>query len=353
MKTSDIRAEYGIHGKVNRIIEKTPEPVELNLSPPPAFIRKNQKQFALRLIMAILVTIIIATTGVLAFTGNIPFIPGIVSSAGITHSIEKELIFEQGDYGHRIMYGYVKDSEVFLKILYYDPVIGLTDNQPVGDRTKDMVFPHDRQDYDVYYNGTACTNYHKNYSNASADLQYKLPQVLEDERMIFELYGDNQKIGDIEMIPISQSMEFIKERPHATVGDITLTAEITQENEVIDIYISAVLPNPVDYYDIVGEHLNGYAESDVYLMDKAGNKFTNLGGRIYEYPTSISNGKYDADALLMFYHHYRFDLNELEDEEYTLVIPSVTYLENKVTVFKSEKKSVEVNGPFEMSIRIP
>lgn len=96
MKTNEISTEYVIQGRLRRVLEKTPEPVELNFSPPPALLEKS-KQFALLLVMAVLVTIIIATTGVLAFTGNIPFIPGIVSSAGITHSIEKELIFEQGD----------------------------------------------------------------------------------------------------------------------------------------------------------------------------------------------------------------------------------------------------------------
>lgn len=349
MNTGDMNAEHEIYNRMNHIFEKTPDPGALNIKPPLAFIRRKQGRLIFRLIMVSLATIAIVTTSVLAFTGYIPFIPGVVSTAKITHSIEKEIIFKQGSSGHRIMYGYIKDSQVYLKILYYDTAIGLTGNQSV--KQEEMSLSHKRQEYGVIYNGIACKDYHKSYSNTSADLQFKLPQVLQDERMVFELYGDEQKIGDIVMMPTSQSIEFNKERPHATLGDITLVADITQDNDVLDIYISAVLPNPVDYYDIVDEHLNGYAESEVYLTDKAGNKITNLGERFYSTSMDITNGEYDDDAMLMFYHHYRFALNELKDDEYTLVVPSVTYLDNKESLFRAEKK-IEVKGPFEMIIYI-
>lgn len=97
------------------------------------------------------------------------------------------------------------------------------------------------------------------------------------------------------------------------------------------------------------ERLNGFAESDVYLVDAAGNIVADLGGRFYE----TSDKAHLEDAILLFYHHARFAAEELTGTDYTLVIPSVTYLEKKTGLFHTETTPVEIQGPFEIPIRLP
>lgn len=340
MKIFERNEESEIRTITEQILKKSPEPGEFNYCIPTSKNQKNYHRYAFRLVIACLVTAVIVTTGVLALTGNILFIPGLVSSkqknTEITHSIENNIVIEQGNYEQKIMYGYIKGSTVYMKILFYEPANGM----------------YGRPEYDIYYNGKLCAEGYKSYSNVSAELRFELPQVQKDEKMVIELYSDDKKIYDIEMLPILQTTEFFKERPMSTIGDVTLVTEATKEDNILDVYVSAVLPNPVEYYDIVNvgrERLNGFAESDVYLMDKSGNKITNLGNRFYEYPVETSS-KYEKDATLMYYHHFRFDLDELSDNEYTLVIPSITYLDKETTLFGVKNKYIEVAGPFEMKI---
>ncbi len=337
--------EDEIKSRMRRLLEHAPEPGNMQLVPPPSVIKKKRRKAAVRLAVVSLALFLIATTGVLAYTGWSLWIPGVTSSEEITYSIERTLVFEQGNSGHRILYGYMKDSTVYLKILFYDPAVGLTDNQPADGAP----FPHGIPEYALYYNGTAQKSRHASYSNTSADLQYTLPRVPTDQAIVLELYADGRKIGDIPMVPVSQSMEFVRERPHATIDGVTLTADVTREGDVVDIYISAVLPNPVDPYDMVEERLNGFAESDVYLVDAAGNIVADLGGRFYE----TSDKAHLEDAILLFYHHARFAAEELTGTDYTLVIPSVTYLEKKTGLFHTETTPVEIQGPFEIPIRLP
>lgn len=71
--------------------------------------------------------------------------------------------------------------------------------------------------------------------------------------------------------------------------------------------------------------------------------------RFYE----TSDKAHLEDAILLFYHHARFAAEELTGTDYTLVIPSVTYLEKKTGLFHTETTPVEIQGPFEIPIRLP
>lgn len=243
----------------------------------------------------------------------------------VSHSIEGSVSFEKDGYTHQILSAYIQDRRIYLELFYYRTTEGMTFTQ--------AGFP----DYQLYYNGKECGDYTKSYGG-STRLSYRLPKIDKKSDVTVSLYADGALLGDIRLIPVYNAETFRKDLPHAAVNDVTLAANVYQNDSSMTVYISAILPDDAirgseDDIFLIDNHQLGFSEKEIYMEDENGVTYPDMKNK---YPEN------DALTIASFWHFHSFEI-PADAEHLKIIIPEISYL-------TQEREEKSLTGPWEIAL---
>lgn len=289
-----------------------------------------------KVIAATLCMLILCTITVSAFSENFLFIPGLGSiikqNNKITHSIEEVTRIQRGDYTHEIISAYIMNNRIYLELFYYKTNVGLSFDQQYQIINKGMI--NSDADYWVYYKGKKCKDYTKLYGT-TINLSFRLPHVNQKDTVVVTLNKGNDVLSELKLYPTTLSEKINSSRPYVSHKNIIVTADVKHINNVMQVYISAILPEDArntDGVNFVENSVLGFHESDVYAIDNEGKIYHNRS----------SSTKDDETLLYKNYHFYFFD-NVQKNTGIKIIIPGISY-------YTKNDNIITINGPWVISI---
>ena len=292
--------------------------------------KNNRKPNRVKIWIIAVCIFVVCALPVSAVSNYLTFIPGMgftfLGDKLVSHSIEGSISFEKDGYTHQILAAYIQNGKIYLELFYYSTIEGMT------------FMPQTRfPSYQLYYNGKECGNYTHSYGT-STRLSYRLPRIDKKKDIIVSLYADGALLGDIRLIPVYNSEKFQKVLPHSTVNNVTLTADVQQNDQSIMVYIGAILPNDSirgsgDQIFMIDNHQLGFSEKNIYMEDGNGGTYPDIKSK---YPEN------DQLTIASFWHFYSFEI-PADAESLKIIIPEISYL-------TQEGKEKSLTGPWEIAL---